>query len=126
MTIRISNRTDRPIYEQIYMQIKQEILAGRLAPEEALPSIRSLAKDLRVSVITTKRAYEELEKGGYIDTVPGKGSYVARRNLGFLREGCLTQIEDRLRQIIPLAKDCGLTAEDVTETLRLLWEEEGD
>lgn len=126
MTIRISNRIDRPIYEQIYTQIKQEILAGRLAPEEPLPSIRSLAKDLRVSVITTKRAYEELEKGGYIDTVPAKGSYVARRDTHLLREGYLTQVEDRLREAVRLAKDGGLTAEDVTETVRLLWDEEGE
>lgn len=124
MTIRISNRTDAPIYEQIYTQIKQEILTGRLAPGEPLPSIRSLAKDLRVSVITTKRAYEELEKGGYIDTIPAKGSYVAKRNLSLVREGYLSQIEAHLQAAVAQAKVCGLTAEDLTETLRLLWEGE--
>ena len=80
MNIIISNASDKPIYDQIYNQIKTAILSGQLAPGQALPSIRALAKDLRVSVITTKRAYEELEKGGYLHTVPGKGCYVAEKN----------------------------------------------
>lgn len=77
MNILISNCNDKPIYEQIYTQIRNQILSGALPPGQALPSIRALAKDLRVSVITTKRAYEELEKAGYLYTVPAKGSYVA-------------------------------------------------
>ena len=93
MNIIISNANDKPIYDQISQQIKTAILSGELSPGQALPSIRSLAKDLRVSVITTKRAYEELEKGGYLHTVPGKGCYVAEKNTQLVREGYLTQIE---------------------------------
>ena len=93
VNILISNANDKPIYEQICTQIKNAVLAGALRPGDALPSIRSLAKDLRVSVITTKRAYDELEKDGYLYTVPGKGCYVAEKNTHLVREGYLTQIE---------------------------------
>ena len=92
MNILISNANDKPIYEQIYTQIRNQILSGALPPGQALPSIRALAKDLRVSVITTKRAYEELEKAGYLYTVPAKGSYVAEKNTQLVREAYLTQI----------------------------------
>ena len=85
MNILITNTSDKPIYEQIFTQIRDQILSGALQPGQPLPSIRSLAKDLRVSVITTKRAYEELEKAGYLNTVPAKGSYVAEKNTQLIR-----------------------------------------
>ena len=124
MNIIISNASDKPIYDQIYHQIKTAILSGQLTPGEALPSIRALAKDLRVSVITTKRAYEELEKSGYLHTVPGKGCYVAEKNTQLVREGYLTQIEEHMSAILTLAPACGLSLEDLTQMLRLLSEDE--
>ena len=124
MNIIISNASDKPIYDQIYSQIKTAILSGQLAPGQALPSIRALAKDLRVSVITTKRAYEELEKSGYLHTVPGKGCYVAEKNTQLVREGYLTQIEEHMSAILTLAPACGLSLEDLTQMLRLLSEDE--
>ncbi len=124
MNIIISNASDKPIYDQIYNQIKTAILSGQLAPGQALPSIRALAKDLRVSVITTKRAYEELEKSGYLHTVPGKGCYVAEKNTQLVREGYLTQIEEHMSAILTLAPACGLSLEDLTQMLRLLSEDE--
>ena len=120
MNIIISNANDKPIYDQICQQIKTAILSGELAPGQALPSIRALAKDLRVSVITTKRAYEELEKDGYIHTVPGKGCYVAEKNTQLVRESYLTQIEEHMSAILTLAPACGLSLEDLTDMLRLL------
>ena len=120
MNILISNANDKPIYEQICTQIKNAVLAGALRPGDALPSIRSLAKDLRVSVITTKRAYDELEKAGYLYTVPGKGCYVAEKNTQLVREAYLTQIEEHMTKILSLAAACGLTADDLAEMLRLL------
>ena len=120
MNIIISNANDKPIYEQICTQIKNAVLAGALRPGDALPSIRSLAKDLRVSVITTKRAYDELEKDGYLYTVPGKGCYVAEKNTQLVREAYLTQIEEHMTKILSLAAACGLTADDLAEMLRLL------
>ena len=124
MNIIISNASDKPIYDQIYHQIKTAILSGELSPGQALPSIRALAKDLRVSVITTKRAYEELEKSGYLHTVPGKGCYVAEKNTQLVREGYLTQIEEHMSAILTLAPACGLSLEDLTQMLRLLSEDE--
>ncbi|MBR2491366.1 MAG: GntR family transcriptional regulator [Ruminiclostridium sp.] len=120
MNIIISNANDKPIYDQISQQIKTAILSGELSPGQALPSIRSLAKDLRVSVITTKRAYEELEKGGYLHTVPGKGCYVAEQNTQLVREGYLSQIEEHMSAILTLAPACGLSLEDLTDMLKLL------
>lgn len=120
MNILISNANDKPIYEQICTQIKNAVLAEALRPGDALPSIRSLAKDLRVSVITTKRAYDELEKDGYLYTVPGKGCYVAEKNTQLVREAYLTQIEEHMTKILSLAAACGLTADDLAEMLRLL------
>ena len=120
VNILISNSNDKPIYEQIYAQIEGAIVSGELQPGEGLPSIRALAKDLRVSVITTKRAYEELEKAGYIYTVPGKGCYVAEKDANRLRETYLTQIESLLSQALPLAAACGLSVEELAEMLRLL------
>lgn len=124
MHILIRNSSDAPIYEQIFGQIRDQILSGDLKPGEALPSIRALAKDLRISVITTKRAYEELERAGYLVTVAGKGSFVAPQNLELLREAHLTEIEQHLHQAARLARGCGLTWQELEEMLQLQWEEE--
>lgn len=123
MKILITNTSDKPIYEQIFTQIRDQILSGALQPGQALPSIRSLAKDLRVSVITTKRAYEELEKAGYLYTVPAKGSYVAEKNTQLVREAYLTQIEEHMNQIFPLAASCGLGEAELVDMLRLLYQD---
>ena len=122
MELIIRNTNNQPIYEQICTQIKAQIIAGKLAPGEALPSIRALAKDLRVSVITTKRAYEELEKAGYLYTVPAKGSYVAEKNTQLVREAYLTQIEEHMTEILSLADSCGLGEEELLQMFRLLYE----
>ena len=126
MNILISNASDRPIYDQIYTQIRGQILSGALEPGQALPSIRALAKDLRVSVITTKRAYDELEKEGYINTVPGKGCYVANQSPQLVREAYLTRIEEHLTQAAELAAGCGLGLEEVRDMLSFLWPGEND
>ena len=124
MNLMISNSSGQPIYEQICTQIKQLIQSGSLAADEALPSIRLLAKDLRISVITTKRAYEELEREGYIYTVPGKGSFVARRNPELMREEQLRKIEALMEEIARLAPGCGLSNEDLMEMFSILHLEE--
>lgn len=124
MHILIRNTSGAPIYEQIFGQIRDQILSGELKPGEALPSIRALAKDLRISVITTKRAYEELERAGYLVTVAGKGSFVAQQNLELMREAHLTEIESHLRAAAGLARSCGLTRAELEEMLELQWEEE--
>ena len=123
MDIIISNASDKPIYEQIYTQIKNLIISGELQEGDALPSIRTLAKDLRISVITTKRAYDELEQSGFIYTVTAKGCYVAQKNTDIMREGQLRQIEQHMREIIDLAPSCRLSDEDVIEMLRLIQQE---
>ena len=124
MELFIDVRSGDPIYDQIYSQIKAYILRGELGEDEALPSIRMLAKDLRVSVITTKRAYDELEKEGFIYTVAGKGCFVAKRNTELLREENLKQIEAHLRAVRELAAACGLGAGDIAEMYAVL--EEGE
>ena len=123
MEVIIRNTTNQPIYEQIYTQIKSQIIAGKLSPGEALPSIRALAKDLRISVITTKRAYDELEAEGFLYTVAGKGCFVAEKNLELVREGRLKEMEEHLSAAAELAVSCGVTADQVLETLRTLLEE---
>ena len=123
MTILIDNKSGQPIYEQICAQIRGQILSGALREDEALPSIRSLAKDLRISVITTKRAYEELEADGFLYTVPGKGSFVAARNEELLREEHLRQIEEHLSEALRLARAAGLGAEELRQMLDTLEEE---
>ena len=123
MEIIIRNTTNQPIYEQIYAQIKAQIIAGRLSPGEALPSIRALAKDLRISVITTKRAYDELEAEGFLYTVAGKGCFVAEKNLELVREGRLKEMDEHLSAAAELAVSCGVPADQVLETLRTLLEE---
>lgn len=123
MDIIISNSSGQPIYEQICRQIKGAVTAGKLSPGEALPSIRALARDLRISVITTKRAYDELEQEGFLYAVPAKGFFVAAKNTELLREENLKKIEAHLTEAVRLAAPCGLTKQELTEMLELLWEE---
>ncbi len=124
MDILIDNKSGAPIYEQIYSQIKAQIISGALKENDMLPSIRGLAKDLRISFITTKRAYEELEKDGFIYTVQAKGCYVAARNTELLREENLRRIEELIDQIVQLAASCGLSGEEITEMVRFSLEEQ--
>ncbi|MDD4565685.1 MAG: GntR family transcriptional regulator [Eubacteriales bacterium] len=124
MDIIISNSSGKPIYEQITYQIKSMILNGTLQEGEALPSMRLLARELRISVITTKRAYEDLERDGFIETVTGRGSFVAGKNLEFVREEHLRMTEEHLQQAAALAKSAGISLEELTEMLGLLYESE--
>ena len=124
MQLYIDNRSGAPIYDQIYSQIKDAILSGQVTEGEALPSIRALAKDLRISVITTKRAYDELEAEGFIYTLPGKGSFVAPKNTELLREENLRRIEEHMREISALAVQSGLTRQELSEMYTLISEEE--
>ncbi|OCA90440.1 GntR family transcriptional regulator [Bacillus sp. FJAT-27225] len=123
MQIIISNSSKEPIYEQITKQIKSSILAGDLQEGTALPSIRQLAKDLQISVITTKRAYEELEKAGFIYSIVGKGSFVAEQNLEVIREKKLKVIEEQLNAVITNSREIGLSLEELQQLLNLLYEE---
>ena len=121
--ILIDNKSGVPIYEQIYSQIKNQIIGGSLKENEMLPSIRGLAKDLRISFITTKRAYEELEKDGFIYTLPGKGCYVAPKNVELLREENLKKIEGHMEEIVRLAASCNLSREEILEMINFSLEE---
>lgn len=123
MHIFIDNKSGMPIYDQICTQLRGMILEGTLREDDPLPSIRGLAKDLRISVITTKRAYEELEKEGLIYTLPGKGSFVAGRSPELVREEHLRQIEDAMTKIRDLATQTGLNREQILEMWDLMWEE---
>ena len=124
MNILIDNKSGEPIYNQIYSQIKNQIISGELKEDEMLPSIRGLAKDLRISFITTKRAYEELEKEGFIYTLPAKGCYVAPKNVELLREENLKRIEEHIEQIAKLAVSCNLSREDIVEMITFGMEEQ--
>ncbi len=124
MNILISNTGGSPIYEQIAEQIKAMIISGQLAADAPLPSMRLLAKELRVSLITTKRAYEELEREGYIRTVTGKGSFVAGLSSEHIREEQLRQIEESLRAAVQRAKLSGISLQELQELLSLLFEED--
>lgn len=115
MNIFIDNKSGAPIYDQIYSQIKNQIINGSLKENDMLPSIRGLAKDLKISFITTKRAYEELEREGFIHTIPAKGSYVAPKNIELLKEENLKKIEEHIEQIVKLAVSCNLSKENVIE-----------
>ena len=123
MNIIISNSSQVPLYEQIESQIKNQIVNMMLKPGEPLPSIRTLAKELKVSTITTKRAYEELEKEGFIKTVVGKGTFVAEANNERLREVAMYEIENKLEEAIISAKAIGLTLEETLDIIRSLFEE---
>ena len=124
MNIIIDNKSGSPIYDQIYSQIKSQIISGTLTEDEMLPSIRGLAKDLRISFITTKRAYDELERDGFIYTLPGKGCYVAPKNVELLREENLKKIEAHMEAIIKLAASCNLSNNDIIEMLQISLEEQ--
>ena len=121
MNIHIHNGSGLPIYEQITTQIKSKIISGELAEGEALPSMRLLAKELRISVITTKRAYEDLERDGFIFSVPGKGSYVAGPDLSLIREAQLRSIEGFLSQAVDAARTAGLSAGELEEMIQILF-----
>lgn len=121
MAIVLSNASGKPIYEQIAEQIKASIITGELEAGQQMPSIRTLAKDLRVSVITTKRAYEELERDGFVETVQGRGTYVANSNREFIREEQLRRAEEKLLEAVEIAKSAGIQEEELVESLHELF-----
>lgn len=123
MQIIISNNSKEPIYEQITNQIKSSILSGELPEGAAIPSMRKLAQDLQISVITTKRAYEELEKAGFIYSIVGKGSFVAEQDLEFIKEKKLKVIEEQLSAVIMNSREIGLSFDDLQQLLNILYEE---
>ena len=123
LNINISNTSTVPLYEQIQTQIKTQIINGNLNPGDGLPSIRNLAKELKVSIITTKRAYEELEKDGFIETIVGKGTFVSNQNTERLKEITLYNIENKLEEIIKQAKAVGITLEEGIEIFKSIYEE---
>ena len=124
MNIIISNSNGRPIYEQITAQIKNAIIGGELLAGDPLPSMRALAKELRISVITTKRAYEDLEREGFIVTVVGKGSYVAEKNMEFVRENQLKAVEESIQKAVKDAKAGGIPLEELMTMLDIIYQEE--
>lgn len=123
MNIIISNNSDKPIYEQIKEQIKGQILNGTIKEGDMLPSMRLLAKELRISIITTKRAYEDLERDGYIESFTGKGSFVKSINKEMLRENMVYEIEELFEQVLLKARVAGMNYEDLTEILKILYDE---
>lgn len=124
MNIFIDNKSGAPIYDQIYSQIKDQIINGTLKEDAPLPSIRNLAKDLRISVVTTKRAYEELEREGFIYTIAAKGCFVAPKNTELLREMNLREIESHMDEIIRLAVSCNLSRQEILEMFETMMEDE--
>lgn len=124
MEIIISNSSNKPIYEQICLQVKTLIMNGTLSAGEPLPSMRSLAKDLHISVITVQRAYEDLTRDGFIETVSGKGSFVSSQNQGIIQEEQLRIAEDFLRQAAEIGRSHGIAFEQMANTLKLYYEEE--
>ena len=124
MDIILSNTSGKPIYEQITDQVKEQIMAGILSAGDALPSMRLLAKELRISVITTKRAYEELERAGFLENVPGKGCFVAPQNRELLREAQLRKVEEKLFQAVEEARKGAMPLEDLHEMLDILYKGE--
>ncbi len=124
MDILLSNASGKPLYEQIVDQIKQAVMQGNIREGDALPSMRLLAKELRISVITTKRAYEELEREGFIVTMTGKGSFVAGKNREMIREEHLKQAEAHLQQASDLAKRSGISLEELQDILQMIYEEQ--
>lgn len=126
LDIVLRNTTGTPIYEQIAAQIRDQIVSGALEPGQPLPSIRALAKDLRISVITTKRAYDELEADGFLTTVAGKGCFVAEQNTQLIRESRLREIETHLQSAAALAASCRITEEELFELFRLILQERNE
>ena len=124
MEILIRNSDSQPIYEQIVRQVSAQILSGALPPGTALPSIRALDRDLKISVITTKRAYDELEADGFLYTVAGKGCFVAEGNRALQREARLREMEEHLTKAIALGRECGLGTEELRESFALLLKED--
>lgn len=124
MKILISNSNKQPIYEQISFQIKEQIIKGQLAKDELLPSIRNLAKELQISVITTKRAYEELERDGFIHTVPGKGTFVAGQNLKSIKEKKFKMIEDDLIKIVNDSKMLNISKDELIKSINIIYGQE--
>ena len=124
MDIILSNASGKPIYEQITDQVKEQIMSGALTAGDALPSMRLLAKELRISVITTKRAYEELERDGFLENVPGKGCFVAPQNRELLREAQLRKVEEKLSQAVEEARKGAFPLEDLHEMLDILYKGE--
>lgn len=123
MNIIISNSSQEPIYEQIAKQIKSNIIKGEIGEGEMLPSIRGLAQELQISVITTKRAYEELEREGFIETVPGKGSFISSQNKELIREKKLKLMEEKIAEVIEESRDLNISVEDLIEMMKLMYEE---
>ena len=124
MNIIISNSSNTPIYEQIKEQIKNKIVSNELKTGELLPSIRNLAKDLRVSVITTINAYDELEREGYVETIPGKGTYVANKNIELIKEEQLQKIENLIDTVVSLARISNISKKEIQDMLDILYEED--
>lgn len=124
MEILLSNSSDKPIYEQITSQIKAMIMKGTLKSGDSLPSMRKLAKDLHISVITAQRAYEDLQRDGFIDTVAGKGTFVAAQNKDFIREENLRNIENLLKKAAELARENDISIQQMTELLKIFYGEE--
>lgn len=123
LKIILSNSSQEPLYEQIIRQLKGSIIKGLLEPGDSLPSIRALAKDLQISVITTKRAYEELEREGFIETIPSKGSFVSSENQDFLREKRYRDFEEELRVLIKNGREMGLNKNEIFEIISIFYEE---
>jgi GntR family transcriptional regulator len=123
MKIIISNSSPDPIYEQVTRQVKGQIISGELREGDPLPSIRKLAQDLQISVITTKRAYEELQKEGFVDAVEGKGSFVAMQNKELLREKKMKLVEEKMSEAVDEARLLGITLPELREMLTLLFKE---
>ncbi|MCR4779854.1 MAG: GntR family transcriptional regulator [Ruminiclostridium sp.] len=126
MDILLLNSSDEPIYQQIVSQVKAQIIAGELKAGDALPSMRTLAAQLRISVITTKRAYEELERDGYIENFAGKGCFVKSQNTDFLREETVRQTEELLAKACEKARLCSLSLDELKEMIELMYSEETD
>ncbi len=124
MNLIISNSSNTPIYEQIKEQIKSKILSNELKSGDLLPSIRNLAKDLRISVITTKNAYEELEREGYVETMPGKGTYIASKNIEIIKEEQMKKVENLIDTAVSIAKMSKITKKELKDMLDILYEEE--
>ena len=123
LNIIISNNSGKPIYEQITQQVKAAVMKGELSPGDPLPSMRVLAKELRISVITTKRAYEDLEREGFLVSVVGKGSFVASQDPALLREARLREVEEHLERAVEAARTGGIALSELQETLALLYGE---